>query len=539
MKRLIFLLVIVIPCIIHPATAQTRTEKVDSAAIAQIKDEGMNRSQVMEYLSYLTDVYGPRLSGSPGYMVAAQWAKEKLSAIGLENAHLEAWGPFGRGWELKKYSANVTGRQTFPLISYPMAWSPGVNTTGEIVYFDAKTDSAIETFKGKLKGKFVLMNGPRTINPPFQPFAWREPDSSLLKMANADMETSDEGRYEMPPDWKQRAIIENHKMELCIKEQAAAMLVTTSRGDGGNVFVASVYFPQHPDSPWTSQKPVFSSKAPKTITQISVGGEHYNRLIRMIQKGEHPRLEVDLDVAFSTVDSGYNIIAELPGTDLKDEVVMIGGHFDSWHGGTGATDNATGSAVAIEAMRILKALHLAPRRTIRIGLWDAEEYGYYGSRGYIAKHLAEKDGPFFDRKAKVIYKPEADKFCAYFNDDNGAGKFRGIYLQGNEACRSIFRAWLRPFADLGATTITPENTGGTDHESFNIVGLPGFQFIQDWLDYFTRTHHSTMDVYDRVPAEDLKQAATIMAAFAYNAAMRDEKLPRKPLPPPRAESGGK
>ena len=514
--------------------AQVQQEKVDSAAMAQIRDEGLNRSHVMENLSYLTDVYGPRLTGSPGYMAAAIWARDQLASMGLEAAHLEAWGALGRGWTLKKYSANIIARQNYPLISYPKAWSPGANTTSEIVFFDAKTDSAVETYRGTLKGKFVLLSPLREIRPPFKPFAERVADSSLLEMANADLEQGRGRRYEVPPDMRQRWIVENHKMELCLKE--AAGILTPSWGDGGNVFVSAVSHPQHPDSPWTSQLPDFSDRVPKTIPQISVGAEHYNRLIRMIQKGEHPELELELEVAFNRADSGYNIIAELPGSDRKDEIVMIGGHFDSWHGGTGATDNGTGTVVAMEAMRILKALHLTPRRTIRIGLWDGEEYGYYGSRGYIARHFAEKEGSFFDPAGKITYKPEAEKFCVYFNDDNGAGKFRGIYLQGNESCRPIFRAWLRPFTDLGATTITSLNTGGTDHQAFDMVRLPGFQFIQDGLDYFTRTHHSTMDVYDRVPPDDLKQAATIMAAFAYNAAMRDAMIPRKPAPAPPAGS---
>lgn len=514
--------------------AQTREEKIDSAAIAQIRDEGLNHSQVMEFLSYLTDVYGPRLAGSPGYMQAAKWARNKLESIGLSDAHLEAWGAFGRGWQLKGYSANVIGRQTFPLISYPRAWTPALaEVTGDIIYLDAKTDSAIQTFKGKLKGKFVLFDEPREINLPLQAFAERTADSSLLKLANADLQRPRGRRFGggNQGDFRTRALVEFQKMELCLKEGAAAILFS-SRGDGGNIFVQGISVPQHPDSTRGNQVPIYSNKLPKTIPQISVNAEHYNRLIRMIQKGEKPKLELEIVCEYTKADSGYNIIAEIPGTDLKDEIVMIGGHFDSWHGGTGAADNATGSAVAMEAMRIIKTLDLKPRRTIRIGLWDGEEQGFLGSRGYISKHFAEREGGMFGQGGKINYKPEGEKFSVYFNDDNGAGKFRGIYLQGNEACRTIFRTWLKPFNDLGASTITPLNTGGTDHQAFDGVGLPGFQFIQDGLDYSTRVHHAIMDMYDRCPPEDLKQAATIMAAFAYNAAMRDEKIPRKPLPQP-------
>jgi len=324
-----FYVLILVLCIIQFLPAQMQQEKIDSVVIAQIKDEGMNRSQVMEYLSYLTDVYGPRLTGSPGYMTAAKWAKEKLSSIGLENAHLEAWGPWGRGWTLKNYSATVFTRQNFPLISYPKAWSPGLSErTADLVYLDAKTDSAIETYKGKLKGKFVLISDSREIKPPFEPFAERDADSSLLKLANSDGQRRGGGRrFEMTPEMKQRQMMSYRKMEMCFKEEAAAIL-TISQGDGGNVFVQGASYPQHPDSGYGSGVRVYDAKAPKLVPQISVGAEHYNRLIRMIQKGEKPKLELEIEVEFNKADSGYNIIAEIPGTDLKDEIVMIGGHFD-------------------------------------------------------------------------------------------------------------------------------------------------------------------------------------------------------------------
>jgi carboxypeptidase Q len=519
------------------AIAQIPQEKFDSAAVVQIRDEGLNRSHVMEYLTYLTDVYGPRLSGSPAYMDAAKWARAQLESLGLENAHLEAWGPWGKGWTLKNYSATVMGRQNFPLISYPKAWSPTLSeVTSDLILFDAKTDSALETFKGKLKGKFVMLSDARQLEPPLEPYAERDADSTLLKLANSDGQRRGGRRFEMTAEMKQRQMMSYKKMQLCFNEGAKAIL-TISQGDGGDVFVGSVSYPQHPDSGYSSGIAVYDVKAPKMIPQISVGAEHYNRLVRMMQKGEHPKLELEIEAEFNKADSGYNIIAEIPGTDLKDEIVMIGGHFDSWHGGTGACDNATGSSVAMEAMRIIKTLGLKPRRTIRIGLWDAEEYGFYGSRGYITKHFAEREGGPSNRDGKIIYKPEGEKFSVYFNDDNGAGKFRGIYLQGNESCRTIFRSWLKPFNDLGASTVTVANTGGTDHQAFDGMGLPGFQFIQDELDYGSRIHHATMDVYDRVPEEDMKQAAIIMAAFAYNAAMRDEKIPRKPILPNPSSPG--
>ncbi|HUL42981.1 MAG TPA: M28 family peptidase [Bacteroidota bacterium] len=522
--------------------AQPKPETFDSAAVAQIRDEGMNHSQVMDILSYLSDVYGPRLTGSPGFKIAAAWAREKLSSMGLENAHFENWGPFGKGWALKHFSANLIDRQVYPFLMFPKAWSPGTGgeITRDVVFFDATTDSAVDTFKGKLEGKFVLIDDPHDIKAHFEPEAIRDADSTLLQLANADFPMRGRGRFNFTPspERRKRFIVDYHKYELCQDEKAAGIL-TISRGDGGNIFVQQASVPMHPDTPFVRRVSVYDQKAPKILPQFAVSAEHYNRLVRMIQRGEHPKLQVDLDVEFSKADSVSNIIAELPGSDLKDQIVMIGAHFDSWHGGTGATDNGTGSAVCMEAMRILKSLNLKPRRTIRIGLWSGEEEGLLGSTAYVMQHFGERttqpgggnSGPNFT----YTMKPEADKFSVYFNNDNGSGKVRGVYMQGNEAVRAIFRAWLTPFKDMGASTLTLQNTGGTDHLSYDVVNLPGFQFIQDELEYDTRTHHSTMDVYDRAQPDDLKQAATIMAAFAYNAAMRDEMFPRKPLPPqPRA-----
>ena len=527
--------------LVQVSSAQRMQEKVDTAVVSQIKDEGMNRSQVMDILSYLSDVYGPRLTGSPGFKRAADWARTKLELWGLQNSHLEAWGPFGKGWSLKRYSANVIGGQVFPLISYPKAWSPGVDATGEIVYLDAKTDSALATFHGKLHGKFVLINDPREIKAHFEPEAHREADSSLLSLANADMQGGGRRRrmFQASPEQKARDLVDYHKLELCQKEGAACILTVSRIGDGGNIFVQQATVPIHPDTPFTRRVSVYDPEAPKILPQIAVGAEHYNRLVRMILKGEHPKLEMNFDVEFTKVDSSYDIIAEIPGSDLGDEVVMIGAHFDSWHGGTGATDNGTGSAVCMEAMRILKTLNLKPRRTIRIGLWGGEEEGLLGSAAYTKKHFGQKDPSLPDSIAPLKLLPEADKFSVYFNNDNGSGKVRGVYMQGNEAVRPIFRSWLAPFRDMGAQTLSISNTGGTDHLSFDAVGLPGFQFIQDALEYDTRTHHSTMDVWDRAQAEDVKQASVIMAAFAYNAAMRDTKFPRKPLPQTPTSVGGR
>jgi Zn-dependent M28 family amino/carboxypeptidase len=335
-----------------------------------------------------------------------------------------------------------------------------------------------------------------------------------------------------------RALVSYHKLEMATKEGALGIL-TISGGDGGNIYVQQASVPAHPDTPFTARVSAYESKAPKIVPQFAVGAEHYNRLVRMIQKGEHPKLDIELDASFNNADSVANIIGEIPGSDLKDEIVMIGAHFDSWHGGTGATDNGTGSAVCMEAMRILKKLNLQPRRTIRIGLWGGEEQGLLGSTEYVKAHFGERKGQQFEPGGEVTYKPEADKFSAYFNNDNGSGKVRGVYMETNEAARPIFRAWLAPFKDLGASTLTLQRTGGTDHQSFDRINLPAFQFIQDGLEYGTRTHHSTMDVWDRAQSDDLKQAAVIMAAFAYDAAMRDAKFPRKPVPAPTVQAGGR
>ncbi len=508
----------------RPAIDILITDEVDSSAIAQIIEEGTQRSKAMEYLSYIADVYGPRLTGSPGFKRAADWTMNTLSAMGLANAHLEAW-PFGRGWELKGYSANVIGKQAFPLHSYPMAWTPGVDATGDVILLDAKTDSALDTFKGKLKGKFVLLGGPRNIEVRFDPGATRMTEAQLLELANTDVARPRRPRRLDAASRQRRSTLEYRKVQMCEKEGALALL-SIGGFDGGSIMVLSANVPQHPDSPFASRLRVWDPKAPRILPQIAVGVEHYNRMARALEKGETFKIEMDLQIEFTKPDSGYNVIAELPGTDLKDEVVMIGAHLDSWHGATGATDNGTGVAICMEAMRIMKSLNLKPRRTIRIALWGGEEQGEYGSKAYVKQHFGERATPR-DGEPKFIYKPEAEKFSVYFNDDNGTGRFRGIYMEKNEAVRPIFRKWFAPFGRENSFTLTITGTTNTDHQAFNEIGLPAFQFIQDDIEYFTRTWHSTMDLYDRAIEDDLKQCSVIMAGFAYTAATRDEKMPRK------------
>lgn len=520
--------------------------------IARIKDEGMNRSQVMNTLSYLSDVIGPRLTGSPNMKRANEWTRDQLTRWGLQNAHLEAWGPFGRGWALKEFSAQVISPQTIPLIAYPKAWSPGVDIkSGDVVYVDAKDENDLQRFKGKLRGKIVLTSSMREIKAHFEALGKRLTEKELLDLADAPSPGSGNSFLNNPQfeAFVANQIFAARKVQF-FSDEGAALLIDASQGDGGTIFVSGATVPQKVDmsSPLAILRSLFmgpvqpyDKNAPQILPQIVVAVEHYNRLARMIQAGEKVQLKVSLTTEFNDNDlMAYNTIAEIPGTDKKDELVMIGGHMDSWHAGTGATDNGAGVAVAMEAVRILQALSLKPRRTIRIALWSGEEQGLFGSQAYVAKHFGkaeESPDASFARMVEgggvaqsVTRGAEYDKLSAYFNLDNGTGKIRGVYLQGNEAVRSLFRQWLMPFRDMGAQTLTIANTGGTDHLPFDAIGLPGFQFIQDQVEYDTRTHHSNQDVFDRIQADDMKQAAIVMAAFIYNTAMRDEKLPRKPMP---------
>ena len=537
----------------QPAQQPTLTPDPDDP-VRRIKEEGLKRSQVMETLSYLSDVIGPRLTASPNMKRSNEWTRDQLTRWGLQNAHLEAWGPFGRGWTLKRFSAQVTEPQAIPLIAYPKAWSPALDgpLTAEVVYVDAKDESDLQKFAGQLQGKIVLTAPMREVKAHFEAPGTRLDEKSLLALADAPEPPATQrggggggGRGEAFR-LAQRFVQTKY---MFFQKEGAALLIDPSRvGDGGTIFVQSATVPQPPaagppgpGAPRQIQS--YDKNAPTIPAQLVLAIEQYNRIVRMIQAGEKVKLAVDLAVEWQDADPmGYNTVAEIPGSDLKDEVVMIGGHMDSWHAGTGATDNGAGVAVAMEAVRILQTLNLKPRRTIRIGLWTGEEEGLLGSAAYVAQHFGklEPGNPGVvppgtansqpAAPAKLVTMPEYDKLSAYYNLDNGTGKIRGVYLQGNEGVRAIFREWLAQFRDLGAQTLSISNTSGTDHLSFDRVGLPGFQFIQDEIEYDTRTHHSNQDVFDRIQGDDLKQAATIMAAFLYNTAMRNEKLPRKPAP---------
>jgi hypothetical protein len=539
-----------------PQGTQAQAPAVDpNDPIERIREEGLKRSQVMETLSYLTDVIGPRLTGSPNMKRANEWTRDRLGKWGLQKAHLESWGPFGRGWLLKGFSAEVIEPQSIPLIAYPKAWSPTASIPlADVVYLDAREQADLARFKGQLKGKIVLLGVMRDVAAHFDPQGTRLTEKQLLALADSgDPDASGAAA----------ALVANPRIQEFIKSrifaaqalqfisnEGAALLVFPSEGDGGTIFVDGAFVPHDLDmsSPMAAMRSLFFEgpqpydENVKSVTpQIVLSIEHYNRLARMIRAGERVRMKVSLETQFTSNDlMAYNTIAEIPGSDKADEIVMVGGHMDSWHSGTGATDNGAGVAVAMEAVRIIQALGVKPRRTIRIGLWSGEEQGLFGSRAYVAQHFGKpaddsKDASFMRMiqggiASKIMRGEEYDKLSAYYNLDNGTGKIRGVYLQGNEAVRPIFREWLQPFRDLGASTLTASNTGGTDHLSFEEVGLPGFQFIQDQIEYDSRTHHSNQDVFDRIQGDDMKQAATIIAAFLYNTAMRDEKLPRKKLP---------
>jgi hypothetical protein len=514
--------------------ALSAQEKLDMDMISKIRKEGLDNSHVMDIAFHLTDASGPRLTSSPGFFRAANWAKDQLTQWGLVNAALEPWGNFGKGWELKKSYVAMTAPYYRPLIAYPKAWTKGTNglKNAEVLLVDVKDSSDLAKYEGKLAGKILLPYHEDTLKQSFKADAERYTDEELEKMANA--EPQQQRQRPQGDTAAQRRFREQFQRnrgplralallrEMAMKEGAVAIL-STSRGQDGTVFV------QGGGS--------YAADAPENFLDIVVAMEDYLSLQRLVKAGIPVNLDVDVQTAFSNPDAkGYNVVAEIKGTDpkLKDELVMLGGHLDSWHGATGATDNAAGCTVMMEAVRILKALGVKPRRTIRIALWSGEEEGLLGSRAYVRNHFAEID----TANKKWILKPEYDKFSYYFNIDNGTGKIRGIYLQGNEKERDIFQQWLAPFNDLGAKTVTISNTGGTDHLSFDGVGLPGFQFIQDNIEYETRTHHSNMDSYDHLVYGDLKQIATIVASFVYNAAMRDEKLPRKPMPEPRIGGRG-
>jgi carboxypeptidase Q len=523
--------------VLLPTLSAQQNERVDLDAIHKIKIEATQNSKVMDHLFYLTDVSGPRVTNSPGFFAAADWAVKQLREWGLE-AHQEKWGPYGRGWTYSYFSAHLIEPQYAPMIGFPMAFTPSTNgtVTADVLMVNLANDADLDRNKGKLKGKVVLLGAGRDLAMVTQAPGRRYSDTDLATIAVAPEAApqigprppgSDalaatgggnggrggRGGGNGQPNQQQQRQFQN-RLNQFLHDEAPAVVVRigTGRSAGGTVFGQA----------GGSRDPKDAVPAPMAI----LAPEHYNRVARLLDHKIPVKMEFNIQAKFfdDTTDS-VNVVGEIPGGSKKDELVMIGAHLDSWQGGTGATDNAAGSAVMIETMRILKTLNLPLNRTVRMALWSGEEEGLLGSRAYVAEHFAARE----DMKLK----PEHAKLSGYFNVDNGSGKIRGVYLQGNDMMRPVFEAWFKPFQDMGAGTISVRNTGGTDHQSFDAVGLPGFQFIQDPLEYETETHHSNMDVYDRVQKADMEQMAAVVASFVYQAANREQMLPRKPLPKPQ------
>jgi hypothetical protein len=522
-------------------------DKADLGVIHQIKTEAFENSQVMDTLGSLTDRYGPRLTGSPEIREAAEWAMGRLKGWGLENVRLERWGPFGKSWSLEQCAVEMVEPRYSLLTATPLAWSRSTDgpVTAEAVLarfnaprlnpkkYKEELNRFEEANKGKLRGKIVLLTPLKDLTVSKQPLVKRYTDAELAEMvaAPAPMKRTefDLEKIEFPDDPEEFAKVvmslsEDELTEIIfrvwdlqaqlaqflIAEGAVAVLQTDPRAHDGRTAAEAAIF--------------YKTQYPLALPTFTVAAEHYGRLVRLVEKKEPVRVRVNLKAKSEPQVDSFNVTGEIPGGAKKDEIVMIGAHFDSWHGGTGATDNGAGSAVMMEVARILKTLHLKLDRTVRVGLWTGEEQGLVGSKAYVKEH-------FGDPKTMKLTSEHA-RLSGYFNLDNGAGKIRGVYLEGNDAMRPLFEQWLSPFRDEGVTTVTIRHTGGTDHLSFDAVGLPGFQFIQDPLDYMSETHHGNMDVFDHAPPADLMQASAVIASVVYQAANRTEMLPRKPLPRP-------
>jgi len=523
---------------------QPAKENLDYNMYQQIRIEGLTHSHVMDYASALMDGIGPRLTGSPNLKHANEWTRDQLAAMGCTNAHLEDWGEFGMGWQQLNTWTRMASPDTAVFITQAAPWSPSSNgaISGQAIWIDVKKEEDLDKYKGKLAGKVVLLGDMREVKPVDKPLFERDDEKDLAKIIEHPLVPEQE--YFTPELMK--SIDLRQKISAFLASEHALAVILPSRdgrnngGSGGTIFVDSSR-----GLGWFSYQREHIQPVPVVIAAI----ENYGRVYRLLKANVPVTIEMNVDVKFTgDHEHGFDTIAEIPGTDpkLKDEVVMVGGHLDSWAAATGATDNGAGTVVAMEVMRILNALQVKPRRTIRVGLWTGEEQGLFGSVGYVKQHFGfvplstapdQVKLPEWLRKpaGPLVLKPEQQKISGYFNVDNGSGKILGVYLQENIAETPIFAQWIEPLKDLGVTAISVRNTEGTDHESFDAVGIPGFQFIQDKLDYSSRTHHSNMDTYERLQSGDLAQAATVEAIFVYNTAMRDQMLPRKPLPHPELE----
>jgi carboxypeptidase Q len=515
-------------------------DKIDLDALTAIKREAFNRSQVMENLYYLSEVYGPRVNNSRNHRAAAEWAMKQMKEWGLQNVHLEKW-PFGYGWQIKKYYGALETPAYASLIGFPLAWTPGTNgpVTGEAILAPLHGEADFAKYKGKLKGKMVLFFDPRALAMHTEPEAKRLTDAEIEARATTPDPSRAGGFAGAPNAAAPRpgditpatfstaapsGMVIRNKINAFFKEEGVLVAVTPGyNGDGGTVF----------GSYGGSQNP----KDPVGPPIVAITAEQYNRVARLLQHGEKPKLTFDIDVEYQKDDeNGFNVVGEIPGTTKKDEVVMVGGHFDSWQGGTGATDNGTGSAVAMEAVRILAALKKPMARTVRVALWGGEEEGLFGSLAYVQEHFAPRN--------TMMQTPEYAKLDVYFNDDSGSGRFRGVSALGNAQLAAIFKSWIEPIKDLEITAVTGLTAGpttapgGTDSTSFSWIGLNGVGFMQDPLEYGSRTHHSNMDLYDRVQKGDVMQGSMIEAWFAYNAATRPDMLPRMETPAPDPNAKG-
>jgi peptidase M28-like protein len=521
---------------------QPAEEKLDYAMYQRIREEGLEHSHVMEFASGLMDGIGPRLTGSPNLKKANEWTRDQFTAMGCSNAHLEDWGEFGMGWRQLNTWVRMSEPDTAMFIAQALPWSPSSKGPihGGAIWVTAKDEKDLEKYKGKVTGKVVFFGDMREVKPIDKPLFERRDDANLKTTAEYPVHVGE------PQDQFQEFIKRlefREKVGKFLAEEHAIAIAVPSRdgrnngGSGGTIFDDG-----GSGMGWFTYKREHAEPLPVVVTAI----ENFGRVYRLLKANVPVTIEMDVETEFTgDHEHGFDTIAEIPGTDsrLKDEVVMVGGHLDSWASATGATDNGAGTVVAMEVMRILNALKVQPRRTIRVGLWTGEEQGEFGSYGYVKQHFGyvplstapdQVTLPDFLRKpaGPPEIKPEQQKISGYFNVDNGSGKIRGIYLQQNAAIASLFEQWIEPLKDLGVSTITMRDTGGTDHEAFDSVGIPGFQFIQDTLDYGSRTHHSNMDTYERLQPDDLAQAATVEAIFVYNTAMRGQMLPRKPLPHP-------
>jgi hypothetical protein len=523
---------------------QPAKENLDLSVYQQIRVEGLTHSHVMEFASALADGIGPRLTGSPNVKRANEWTRDQLAAMGCSNAHLEDWGEFGMGWQQLNTWTRMASPDTAVFITQAAPWSPSSNgaISGQAISMEVKKEEDLDKYKGKLAGKVVLYGAMREVKPVDKPLFERTDEKELTKIIEHPL--IPEPEYFTPELMK--SIELRQKVSKFLADEHALAVILPSRagrnngGSGGTIFVDSSR-----GLGWFSYQREHIQPVPVVIAAI----ENYGRVYRLLKANVPVTIEMNVDVKFTgDHEHGFDTIAEIPGTDpkLKDEIVMLGGHLDSWAAATGATDNGAGTVVAMEVMRILNTLQVKPRRTIRIGLWTGEEQGLFGSIGYVKEHFGfvplstapdQVKLPEWLRKpaGPLQLKPDQQKISAYFNVDNGSGKILGVYLQENVAEAPIFAQWIEPLKDLGVTAITARNTEGTDHESFDNVGIPGFQFIQDKLDYDSRSHHSNMDTYERLQPGDLAQAATVEAIFVYNTAMRDQMLPRKPLPHPELE----